>query len=951
VSDEEKKTGENPAVLRRYQRRGGTARKDEPARGGLWQRVRNWVGSEKPDDDDEDYYPEAAPTEDLSYPPQEPELASPPPPPQAEPPQAQVQAPQEPPRAPTPEPTRPPAGPSRHAAQRLAVELVLPDEQRLVLLVTAPHGREGGLLQLRVEPPPANARRIVEGLTAIGRGETVEEPPIRTSSETPVSADAHARQTRPSAEVPPADTPRGRAPAPAAEARPRKRSTTSPGMPVVDPPILPPLEPAGMDEIELPPPERAQQPRPRRQTGDTLMGFQPPPGELPVDEEPAPEPQQPPPARQPPPAQPAQPAPAPAQQAAAAQQAAEAQEPKRRRLRPAAARGGAAEVLYDEKTRAPEPEPEPARPEPARKLRPTAPSEPIRSPAAKPPPDPTPEPAPTPAFPVDLPREDLPRDELYPPSAQQLAPPAAEPMAPLLSGEEIAPDEMGFRRGLRSSQLPVVGIDFGTSYSSIALMRAGLEIIPDEKGDPLLPSVISFPKAGESLIGWEARRRMGGEAQFTIVSPKRLLGRLYKDPQVAQLIGGLAFRTFAGTDKFVRFEAHGEIYSVTDICALILGKLRERACRYLDAEVSKAVFAVPVGFGTLQRSALEVAARKAGLEPVGLVTEPSAAVLAHGFRSQRGVVVVYDFGGGTFDFSVLEVSETAFQVLCAGGDPWLGGDDFDNAMASNLADRFWKETGVDLRNRAVEWQALLFACEHAKRILSTKSAAEVRVDNLLHTSKGAKGLRYKLSRREFVKLVEPLIEKSITISKQVMQQAGISQKQVDGVVLTGGTSMIPAVRDAVSKCFKRKPAPGDPDLAVVRGASLRAAELSGEAISDTSMGGRTLKEVAGRTIGAGPKGGRVVTLFERDTPVPAEVFKAFYTQYDDQTEMVIGLYEESKSRVDESRTIGHLRYKGLRAAPAGQARIDFTFVLDEDGILHVTAVVEGKEYEKSIRLS
>jgi molecular chaperone DnaK len=267
-----------------------------------------------------------------------------------------------------------------------------------------------------------------------------------------------------------------------------------------------------------------------------------------------------------------------------------------------------------------------------------------------------------------------------------------------------------------------------------------------------------------------------------------------------------------------------------------------------------------------------------------------------------------------------------------------------------LADRFWKETGVDLRNRAVEWQALLFACEHAKRILSDKSAAEVRVENLLHTSKGSKGLRYKLSRKEFNGVTQNLIDKSIAIAEKVMSQARISPQQVDAVVLTGGTSLIPAVREAVAKYFRKKPVAGDADLAVVRGAALRAAELGGEAVAETSLGGRTLREVAGRTIGAGPKGGPVVTLFERDTPLPAEIFKAFHTQFDGQTEMVVGLYEESKSRVDESRTIGHLRYKGLRPAPAGESRIDFTFYLDEDGILHVTAVVEGKEYTKSIRL-
>jgi molecular chaperone DnaK len=506
------------------------------------------------------------------------------------------------------------------------------------------------------------------------------------------------------------------------------------------------------------------------------------------------------------------------------------------------------------------------------------------------------------------------------------------------------------RPGLRSSLLPIVGIDFGTSYSSISVMRAGLEVIPDEHGLLQMPTVISFPQPGEVLYGLEARKRMAGEAHFTIASPKRMLGRLYKDPQVTQIIGGLAFRTFSGSDKFVRFEAHGEIYSVPDICGMLLGKLRERACRYLNAEVRKAVFSVPVAFGTLQRSALEIAARQAGFEVVGFLAEPSAAVLSHGFRGQKGIVAVYDFGGGTFDFSVLEVSETAFQVLCAGGDPWLGGDDFDIAMGNYIANCFWKETGVDLHNRAVEWQALLFACEQAKRVLSTKTAAEVRLDDLLVTAKGSKGLRVKISRKDFAKLTMPLIEKSLSVVSQVISQVGITPEKVNAIVLTGGTSLIPAVREAVSKFFGVNPIEGDPDLAVVRGAALRAAELSGEAVAETSMGGRTLKEVAGRTIGAGPKGGPVITLFERDTSLPAETFKAFYTQVDGQQEMVIGIYEEAKSRVDESRTIGHLRYKGLHPAPAGQAKIDLTFYLDEDGILHVTAVVEGKEYNKSIRL-
>ncbi len=498
---------------------------------------------------------------------------------------------------------------------------------------------------------------------------------------------------------------------------------------------------------------------------------------------------------------------------------------------------------------------------------------------------------------------------------------------------------------------PVVGIDFGTSYSSVAIYRDGeFRVVPDKEGAVQMPSVISFPSPEEVVIGAEARRRMAGEAQWTIASPKRLLGRPYKDPQVAQHIGGIAFRTFAGSDKFTRFEAHGEIYSVTDLCAMILKELRIQASEFLGAEVTKAVFAVPVGHGSIQRSALELSARQAGLEVVGLLTEPSASVLSHGFKEKEKTLAVYDFGGGTFDFCVIKMRESAFQVLCAGGDAWLGGDDFDSSMGNSLADMFWNETGVDLRTRAVEWQALLFACEAAKRKLSKRHASSIRLEDLLFTSEGRKGLTYKMSRKEFNKLTNHLIEKSITTTDKVMAQANISPKSVDAIVMSGGTSLIPTVRDAVGQYFGKRPLMGDPDLAVTKGTALRAAELDGEPIESSTLSGRTIKEVAGRTIGAGVKGDRVVTLIERDAPLPVEAHCTFYTQKDNQTSMAVGLFEESKSRIDESRSIGQLRYKGLKKRPAGASKIDFTFLLDEDGLLHVTASVEGKEYSKTIRL-
>ena len=498
---------------------------------------------------------------------------------------------------------------------------------------------------------------------------------------------------------------------------------------------------------------------------------------------------------------------------------------------------------------------------------------------------------------------------------------------------------------------PMVGIDFGTSYTCVGILRAGLELIPGPDGNVLMPSVVSFPAPGEVIIGTEARRRMAGEAQWTISSPKRLLARPYKDPMVGSFLGTLAMRTFAGTDKFIRFEAHRQIYSVTDICAMILAELRERAEKYLEVPVRKAIFAVPVAYGSLQRTALEQAARQAGLQVGGMLTEPSAALLAHGFRGKAGMVAVYDFGGGTFDFCVVEVSATSFRVICAGGDPWLGGDDFDTKFASVVADKFWKEHGVDVRNRAVEWQRLLFAVERTKRKLSDSTAAPVHVPKLISTLEGEKSLEYTVSRVQFDQIVAELVAQSISVAKRVMEQGGVVPEQIDTVVMTGGTSLIPCVREAVTRFFGKEPMVGDSELAVVRGAALRAAELSGQSTASTSAGGRQLMEVAGRTIAISVDGADIDLLFERSTPLPAEVRKTFHTTRDNQTELGVVLYEVPTTKVDRRQVLGQLRYRGLEPGPAGGSKVDLVFHLDKDGVLHVSANIGGHVVERTIRVA
>lgn len=499
-------------------------------------------------------------------------------------------------------------------------------------------------------------------------------------------------------------------------------------------------------------------------------------------------------------------------------------------------------------------------------------------------------------------------------------------------------------------QLPVIGIDFGTSYSSVALITdEGIDVIPVD-GDVMIPSVVCFPEPGQVIVGQNAKERLAGSAQWTVTSPKRLLGRLYKDQSAQRLFNGLAFRTFAGSDRYIRFEAHESIYSAQDICAEIIKLLKKAASEYVGREIKTALLTAPVGFGSLQRSALEQSARQAGLAVTSILSEPTAALLAQGLPSSwTGKVAIYDFGGGTFDFCVLDVSSASYTVVCSGGDPWLGGDDFDLSIAEQLADAFERETSVDLRSRQVEWQKLLLAAERAKRKLSTESGAEVRVDDLIITRDGAKGLASRVSAPAFEQLTAPLVHRSITVVERVLHQANIHPDDVDIVLMTGGTSLLPAVKQAVTEFFGKEPVLSEPHLAVVKGAAVQAGALSGVRIARAALRGRRVEEVVGRTIGAGVDSGPIETIFERSTPIPATKTHRFFTIANGQTQMVIRLYEQNTSRVDQSKPLGKVFLKGLHGLSAGQEFVEVTFTLDQNGVLAVNANVAGRPYRQEIR--
>jgi molecular chaperone DnaK len=492
----------------------------------------------------------------------------------------------------------------------------------------------------------------------------------------------------------------------------------------------------------------------------------------------------------------------------------------------------------------------------------------------------------------------------------------------------------------------VVGIDFGTSYSSVAIAHKGrTEIVPID-GDLAMPSVVSFPISGNMILGKEARQAWAASLQRTIPAPKRLLGRLAGEREVERITAGLSFKTFPGTDRYIRFQVDEQIYSATDICAALLQKMRTSVSAYLGVDVTRAVVAAPVSFSTLQRVALEEAANRAGLEVCSVMSEPSASVLAHGFRGGwSGRVAVFDFGGGTFDFSIVDIVPGTVNVICSGGDSWLGGDDFDYSLAGHLADAFWHHVGIDLRTRAVEWQALILASEQVKILLSKRDAADVQLDDLVVTAEGKKGLQCTVSRPAFDKLTFPLVDRACRVAQSVMHQAGVVPAKIDRVLLTGGTALVPAVQTAVTQLFGRKPILRDPHLSVARGTAIQAAETMGELTNKQRTIGR---EVCGRSIGAQVAGGPVVTIFQRDTPIPASASHRFATSGSDQGNVVITVFEHVGSRVDQSRPLGALHVGGVARGTPSTHQIEVTFHLTASGQLTVSAQVGEKLYRRTL---
>ncbi len=384
------------------------------------------------------------------------------------------------------------------------------------------------------------------------------------------------------------------------------------------------------------------------------------------------------------------------------------------------------------------------------------------------------------------------------------------------------------RRGVRGEPAAIVGIDFGTTRSSIAVALGDTVCtLPDERGRTLHPSIVHYPETGAPLCGWEAREMVFRAPQRTVSSPKRLLGKQYDDSSVAGMLHGVAYKTSRGPNGAIVIDMKGMQAALPQVCAQVVAHVRGVGEARIGRRIERAVLSVPVSFGEAERNAVTTVARIAGLEVAALIDEPVAAAMAYGFgRDKKEVIAVYDFGGGTFDFTVIDIEGYHFNVLARGGDSWLGGDDFDAALANAVANALWRATGVEVQNRQVEWQRLLFACEKAKRELSLRAETQIIVNAIVETPKPV-NLRQKIGRPVLERLCRPLFERSIDICKSALNRVGLDPSDVQQVVASGGVSYMPFVREGLGTFFGRSiRSTVSPDEAICLGAGIRAAQLS-----------------------------------------------------------------------------------------------------------------------------
>ncbi len=494
----------------------------------------------------------------------------------------------------------------------------------------------------------------------------------------------------------------------------------------------------------------------------------------------------------------------------------------------------------------------------------------------------------------------------------------------------------------------VIGIDLGTTNSVVSVVEGGNPtVIANQEGSRLTPSVAGFTKEGEILVGQVAKRQAITNPENTVFSIKRFMGRRYDE--VLQEIKLVPYKAVKAANGDVRIEVRSKQYSPPEISAMILRKLKEAAEAYLGEKVTQAVITVPAYFNDSQRQATKDAGRVAGLEVLRIINEPTAAALAYGLDKKKEkdeTIAVYDLGGGTFDISVLEIAEGVFEVKATNGDTHLGGDDFDQRVMDWIAGEFKKEHGIDLLKDRMALQRLKEAAEKAKCELSTTLQTEINLPFITADASGPKHLVLTLTRAKLEALVADLVERTLGPCRQAMQDAGVSPKDINEVILVGGQTRMPKVQEAVKQLFGREPHKGvNPDEVVAVGAAIQGAVLTGE-VKDL-----LLLDVTPLSLGIETLGGVMTPLITRNTTIPTKKSETFTTAADNQTSVEVHVLQGERPMARDNRTLGKFHLVGIPPAPRQIPQIEVTFDIDANGILNVAAQDKATGKQQNITIT
>ena len=492
----------------------------------------------------------------------------------------------------------------------------------------------------------------------------------------------------------------------------------------------------------------------------------------------------------------------------------------------------------------------------------------------------------------------------------------------------------------------IIGIDLGTTNSCVSVLEGNDPVvIPNSEGRNTTPSIVAFVDGGERKVGDPAKRQAITNPKRTINSIKRFMGETYD--QVAKEIDRVPYKVVRSDNNTPRVDIDGRDYTPQEISAMILQKMKKTAEDYLGQSVSEAVITVPAYFNDAQRQATKEAGEIAGLTVKRIVNEPTAAALAYGLdksdKDQK--IAVFDLGGGTFDISILELGDGVFEVKSTNGDTHLGGDDFDHVIIDWLADEFQKEEGIDLRQDAMALQRLKEAAEKAKIELSSTTSTEINLPYITATATGPKHLVKTLTRAQFEQLADKLIQATIKPCEQALKDAGMTPKDIDEVILVGGSTRIPAIQQVVEKFFGKAPSKGvNPDEVVAVGAAIQGGVLSGD-VKDV-----LLLDVVPLSIGIETLGGVMTKMIEANTTIPTRKSETFSTAADNQPSVEIHVLQGERPMAKDDKTLGKFHLDGIAPAPRGIPQIEVTFEVDANGILNVSAKDKATGKEQSIRI-